>query len=98
MHIGEKEKRTEPAALTGTSVVASVGPDAKVAGGAGGQAHAHLAQVAAGQEHEELGLASDAAVVLGAALAAFGARRPRALAARWPQRRQKMFLKKNKES
>lgn len=64
---------TRAAELTRASVVAFWIPHAKVSHGAGGEAHAYLTNVIALQEDEELGLASDAAVVLRAPVTAFGA-------------------------
>lgn len=64
-----------PVKLTGASVVAFWVPHAKVPHGAGGQAHPYLTDVVALQVDEELGLTFDAAVVLGASVAAFGAGR-----------------------
>lgn len=59
--------------LTGASVVAFWVPHPKVSHGTGGEAHAYLTNVVALQEDEELGPAFNAAVVLGAPVAAFGA-------------------------
>lgn len=64
---------TRAAELTRASVVSFWIPHAKVSHGAGGEAHAYLTNVIALQEDEELGLASDATVVLRAPVTAFGA-------------------------
>lgn len=62
------------AKLTGASVVAFWIPHPKVSYGTGGEAHAYLTDVIPLQEDEELGLALNATVILGASLTAFGAR------------------------
>lgn len=68
-----RDEKVPKAQLTGTSVVAFWIPHPKVSHGAWGEAHAYLTDVIALQEDEKLGLAFNAAVVLGASVTAFGA-------------------------